>query len=256
MPADSPTPAETLAALRQQIDDVDTRLLAAVSERAQIAKLVGETKLLANPAAGGDPVHRPGREASLLRSLLARYEGPMDRRALHAVWRELIGASIAIQKPLTIATADTTMEMTARLHFGTSQAYEWAATPIAAVAVGDADIGLFEVSDVSAWQMAVDLMNAREDCTLLWRLPFTLSAGGWVAIGRGIAEDSGLDQTLFYSDDSAAADNPAVEVVCTSPEGGAVLAIAGAFDEDTLPGALGTDAAVQRLGQWPAPLEI
>ena len=256
MPADSPTPAETLDALRRQIDEVDTRLLTAVSERAQIAKLVGETKLLANPAAGGDPVHRPGREAALIRSLLARYEGPMDRRALHAVWRELIGASIAIQKPLTIATSDTTMELAARLHFGASQSYQWAATPIASVAVGEADIGLFDVNDVSAWQAAVDLMNAREDCALLWRLPFTLPAGGWVAVGRGIAEDSGLDQTLFYADDTSIDESPAVEAVCRSPEGGAVYALAGAFDDADLPAALGTDAAVQRLGQWPAPLEI
>ncbi|MCY4237101.1 MAG: chorismate mutase [Rhodospirillaceae bacterium] len=256
MPSDAAAAAETLAALRQQIDEVDSRLLAAISERAQFAKLVGETKLAANPEVGGDPVHRPGREARLIRSLLDRHRGPMDKRALYAVWRELIGASIALQKPLTIATSDTTMEMTARLHFGTSQIYEWAATPIAAVAVGQADIGLFEVSDISAWQAAVDLMHVRDDCILLWRLPFTIPAGGWVAVGRGITENSSLDQTLFYTEDISVAENPVVETVCASPEGGTILSISGEYSEVSLLAALGTDSAVQRLGQWPMPLEI
>ena len=203
MPADAPSSAETLAALRQRIDAVDTKLLEAVTERAQIAKLVGETKLAADPDAGGQPVHRPGREAALLRSLIGRYEGPMNRLALHAVWRELIGASIAIQGPLTVATDDTTTEMAARLHFGASQSYLWAASPIAAVASREADVALFDIADVESWQAADALLGARDDCALLWRLPFTLPGGRWVAIGRGIAEDSGIDHTVAYCDGDA-----------------------------------------------------
>lgn len=258
MPSDSPSPEDTLAALRAQIDDVDSRLLEALAERSLLSKAVGEAKRGANPDSGGDPVHRPGREAQLIRSLLDRYQGPMDRRAIHAMWRELIGSSIAIQKPLTVATADSAAEQVARLHFGASQDYIWAAEPLVSVSSGDADIALFEAANVEGWQKAAELLDERDDCALLWRLPFIVSAGGWVAVGRGIAGDSGIDQTLFYTADLTLADHPAVETILATPDSGAVLALAGAYDEAMLPAALGLDnpEAVQRLGQWPVPLEI
>ena len=261
MPSDAPLPAESLAELRARIDEVDTRLLAAVSERAEIARLVGEAKLAADPDAGGQPVHRPAREAMLIRSLIARYRGPMNLHAIHAIWRELIGASIGIQKAMTIATADSAADLAARQHFGASQYYTWAASPIADVKGGQADIALFSVMDAGAWTATADLLAARDDCTLLWRLPFTMPGAPWVAVGRGIADDSGMDLTVALTDSENAARHPAVETLCALPDGRAVIAVAGAFDNAMLESILSDDdqapaATVQRLGQWPAALEI
>lgn len=261
MAQDPTLPAETLADLRARIDDVDTRLLAAVAERAEIARLVGEAKLTADPGAGGEPVHRPAREAMLIRSLIARYKGPMKLHAIHAIWRELIGASIGIQKILTIATADSAADLAARQHFGASQQYIWAADPILEVQGGEADIALFPVMDGDSWVAAANLLEMREDCALLWRLPFTKPAGAWIAVGRGVPDDSGMDLTVAVAESAAVAQHPAAERLCTLADGRAVFSIAGAHDAAMLDTVLASDnhdpaMTVLRLGQWPAALEI
>ena len=243
-----PESDDTLAALRAQIDSVDSRLLAAIAERIRIAQQVGAAKQAAGDAPDGMLVHRPGREAALIRALIARYDGPMEPVAIHTVWRELIGASIAVQQPLAVATADSAAEQAARLHFGASQSYRWAASPVLDVAGDEADIALFPVGDGEAWQQAADLLAARPDCALLWRLPFTVPGGGWIAVGRGIAEDSGDDLTVAIADPTAVPEDPAIETLCTLPDGLTVLAIDGDLD--------GADAPVLQLGRFPAPLEI
>ncbi len=255
----APPPADSLAALRAQIDAVDARLLEAIAERMQIAERVGAAKT-AEGATAAAPVHRPGREASLIRKLIAGHDRPDDAAAIHAVWRELIGASIAVQQPLTVATADSAAEQAARLHFGASQRYAWAAGPVLDVANGLADIGLFPAGDGAAWQAAAELLAARADCALLWRLPFTLPGGRWIAVGRGLEEASGADLAIVLADPAAVPDDPAVETLCRLADGRAVLAIDGEIAGDPPPDirAAGpaADVPVLYLGRLPAPLEI
>ena len=102
--------ADALAVLRTRIDDVDSRLLAALAERMEIVQRIGAAKRAAGRSGMEAPVHRPGREAALIRSLVARCDRPIDPVAIHAVWRELIGASIASQRPLTVVTGDAAAE--------------------------------------------------------------------------------------------------------------------------------------------------
>ena len=260
MPADSDKAAaalaDTLAALRARIDDVDSRMLAAISERIEIARQVGAAKGAGGTADDGAPVHRPGREAALIRALIARYNGPMEPTAIHAVWREVIGASIGVQRPLVVVTADSAAEQAARLHFGASQRYAWAASPIVDVASGEADIALFPVRDGDAWTAAADLLAGRPDCALLWRLPFTAPGGGWIAVGRGAAEESGDDLTVAIAPASAVPDDPAVETLCALPDGRAVLAVDGELADAPENAGLADDRPVLQLGRFPAPLVI
>lgn len=76
----------SLSELRAAIEDVDTRLIAAIAERLALARAVGELKV-----ADGEPVLDPAREAAVLArvSILARSAGvPEDEiRALY--WRLL-----------------------------------------------------------------------------------------------------------------------------------------------------------------------
>ena len=248
--------ADTLARLRARIDDVDFRLLAAMAERMEIVQRVGAAKRAAGKSGNEVPVHWPGREAALIRSLLARHDGSMDPVAIHAVWRELIGASIALQKPLTIVTADTAAEQTARLHFGASQRYAWAASPIVDVASGEADIALFPVLDADAWEDAAGLLAARPDCALLWRLPFTVQGGGWIAVGRGAAEESPDDLTVAIAPLDRVPDDPAIETLCALPDGRAVLALDGELADAPADAGSADERPVLRLGRFPAPLEI
>ena len=260
MPADSDNAAaalaDTLAALRARIDDVDFRMLAAITERIEIAQRVGAAKGAGGTADDGAPVHRPGREAALIRALIARYRGPMEPAAIHAVWREVIGASIAVQRPLTVAASDRAAEQAARLHFGASQRYAWAASPIVDVASGQADIALFRVRDGDAWEAAAGLLAARPDCALLWRLPFTIQGGGWIAVGRGVAEESGDDLTVALAPLDRVPDDPAIETLCSLPHGRAVLAVDGALADAPENAGSADDRPVLQLGRFPAPLQI
>ena len=76
----------SLSELRAAIEDVDTRLIAAIAERLALARAVGELKV-----ADGEPVLDPAREAAVVArvSSLARSAGvPEDEiRALY--WRLL-----------------------------------------------------------------------------------------------------------------------------------------------------------------------
>lgn len=248
--------ADTLAPLRARIDDVDSRLLAAMVERMEIAQQVGAAKQAAGTSGREAPVHRPGREATLIRSLAARYEGPMNPVVIHAVWRELIGASIALQRPLTVVTADTATEQVARLHFGASQRYAWAASPIAEVASGEADVALFPVLDGDAWTAAAGLLAVRPDCALLWRLPFTVQGGGWIAVGRGAAEESGDDLAVAIAPLDRVPDDPAIETLCSLADGRVVLAVDGELADAPENAAPADDRPVLQLGRFPAPLVI
>ena len=258
MPADSDKAAaalaDTLAALRARIDDVDSRILDAISERIEIAQRVGAAKGAGGTADDGAPVHRPGREAALIRALIARYDGPMEPVAIHAVWREVIGASIAVQRPLVVVTADSAAEQAARLHFGACQRYAWAASPIVDVASGEADIALFPVFDGDAWKAAAGLLAERPDCALLWRLPFTSPGGGWIAVGRGVAEESGDDLTVAIAPLDRVPDDPAIETLCSLPDGRAVLAVDGELVDAPESAGLADDRPVLQLGRFPAPL--
>ena len=260
MPADSDNAAaalaDTLAVLRARIDDVDSRMLAAITERMEISQRVGEAKGASGTVDAGAPVHRPGREASLIRALIARYDGPMEPAAILAVWREIIGASIAVQRPLVVVTPDSAAEQTARLHFGASQRYTWAASPIVDVASGEADIALFRVLDGDAWKAAAGLLAVRPDCALLWRLPFIAQGGGWIAVGRGVAEESGDDLTVAIAPLDRVPDDPAIETLCSLPDGRAVLAVDGELADAPEDAGSADDCPVLRLGRFPAPLKI
>lgn len=83
---------KTLNRLRAEIDAVDTELVAALAKRTNLVAEVAGAK------APGSAIFRPGREADLQVSLLRR--SPNESQKLIApVWRPLLRASIASQKP-------------------------------------------------------------------------------------------------------------------------------------------------------------
>lgn len=106
----------SLDSLRRQIDLIDDRMHDLIMERCALVEQIGGLK-------ANEPVAlRPGREAEILRRLVARHSGPFPKAALVRIWREMIGALVGLQKPLTIAVAqaDATNNLVelARNHFG------------------------------------------------------------------------------------------------------------------------------------------
>jgi chorismate mutase / prephenate dehydratase len=115
--SDNPTD-RALGALREQIDAIDRQLLELVSRRAGLASEVGRLKI-----AAGTPVYRPEREAEVLRTVAATNPGPLTAFALEPIFREVISACRAMERPLAIAylgPAGTFSELAAIRQFGSA----------------------------------------------------------------------------------------------------------------------------------------
>ncbi len=121
----------TLDDLRREIDLIDAELLAALNRRASLVHKVGEVK-----RESGAEFYAPEREEQLLRALARRNKaigGLLTEDAMRAIYREIMSASLAIEKPLVIAylgPAHTWTHQAALQKFGASLVY----TPQASIA--------------------------------------------------------------------------------------------------------------------------
>jgi chorismate mutase/prephenate dehydratase len=89
---------QRLQPLRDAIDAIDGRLVDLLNERARVAAEVGRIKHEV-----GAPVFRPEREAEVLRKVAAKSAGPLGEAALSNVFREVMSACRALERPLTVA---------------------------------------------------------------------------------------------------------------------------------------------------------
>ncbi|MEF9943002.1 MAG: prephenate dehydratase [Burkholderiaceae bacterium] len=115
---DDTSPDARLAPLREAIDSIDTQLVALLNQRAEIARQVGEVK-----GTVGAPVFRPEREAEVIRKVVAKSGGPLPDASVGAVFREIMSACRALERPLAIAylgPAGTFSEAAMVRQFGTS----------------------------------------------------------------------------------------------------------------------------------------
>jgi chorismate mutase len=105
-----------LAGLRAELDGIDDALHDLLMRRADaVARLAAS-------GVKGRVALRPGREASIIRRLLARHRGPLPRQAVTRLWRELLAATTAMQGANAIAVCETDPAQgyaaLAREHFG------------------------------------------------------------------------------------------------------------------------------------------
>ncbi len=97
--------AADLDGIRQQIDDVDARIQALITERARYAKAVGDAKSGENGERGdGGTVefYRPEREAQVLRAVVERNKGPLKDEEMVRLFREIMSACLAQEEPLKV----------------------------------------------------------------------------------------------------------------------------------------------------------
>lgn len=95
---DQPTTNERLAAIRAEIDRVDSALLSLLNRRAGLSREVGQIK-----AGGLGPIFKPLREHELLNSLASRNEGLLPEEHMRSIWREILSSSRALQRPQDVA---------------------------------------------------------------------------------------------------------------------------------------------------------
>src|ERR1700712_5011329 len=106
--------AASLPALRAELDRIDNPVHDLLMQRAEIVEHVARS---GKPAA-----FRPGREASIIRRLLARHQGSLPPVAVVRIWRELLAGTTSMQGGFSLAVCDTDnggpLTQLAREHFG------------------------------------------------------------------------------------------------------------------------------------------
>jgi chorismate mutase/prephenate dehydratase len=137
-----------LAAIRARIDAIDERLVELLNARAELAREVGKAK-----AATGAAIFVPHREQEVFKRLAALNQGPLPDAALRGIWREIMSASFALERPLTIChfgQAGAFTHLAARLKFGESVGYaamDSIAGVFAEVEKGRADYGVVPIEN-------------------------------------------------------------------------------------------------------------
>jgi chorismate mutase / prephenate dehydratase len=107
--------------LRAEIDAIDDRILELLNLRAKAAIEVGSIKTERNLK-----FYVPEREVEILRRLTAVNTGPFPNEGLKAIYREIISASLALEKPLSVAFLGpqaTFTHLACLKHFGESAVY-------------------------------------------------------------------------------------------------------------------------------------
>lgn len=112
-----------LQQLRDAIDEIDGNLLDLLNERALLAQEIGRIK-----ERNGRPVYAPERAEQLMRSLAARSTGPLGELAIRSIYREIMSASLALEKDTVIACEGTPGDRThlaAKQQFGSCVRYSF-----------------------------------------------------------------------------------------------------------------------------------
>lgn len=84
--------------LRKEIDAIDDQIVELLNKRAELALEIGQHKTRTRAH-----YFTPEREGAILKRLVQKSRGPLPAAALRAVYREVISACRALEKPLTIA---------------------------------------------------------------------------------------------------------------------------------------------------------
>jgi chorismate mutase/prephenate dehydratase len=204
MTADNP-----LDALRREIDGIDDAIHDLLMRRSEVAERIR----LAKPSGGINL--RPGREADVLRRLVARHKGRFPKPTLVRLWREIFSAAVAQQGPFSMAVyrpegVDGYVEL-ARDQYGSFTPLTGHLTDhqvIEAVTSGRATAGILPLpqpDDRNPWWP--HLVGSGADAPrIVARLPFTGMATSRnrdlqaLVISRVAQENTGRDRTFVALD--------------------------------------------------------
>jgi chorismate mutase len=206
--ADPKPAAPSLDAVRARLDAIDAQVLALIDERAGIA---GEVAVAKAAAGDGDKFGlRPGREAQLLRTLLARPRKAATPSLIARIWRELIGDSLSRQGPFHIAVfggkAPARAVETARMRFGAAPGLVAVAKPEDAISAAKTPGGvavLSLASDTPWWGRLL----AEPQLKVFAALPCLAAWGPLSALAAAAVEvePTGDDRTYWVTDASGSA---------------------------------------------------
>lgn len=134
--------------IRKNIDSIDKRIVELLNQRTQQILQIGHLKNKHNQS-----IYAPAREHDIFQRISKANKGPLDREALMAIYREIMSASLAIEKPLTIAYLGpkaTFTHLAALKRFGSSVDYlpcDNISDVFTEVAKGNADYGVIPIEN-------------------------------------------------------------------------------------------------------------
>lgn len=147
-PASHPLSMSDIQDLRSRIDAIDTELVRLLNQRAVVAQEIGALK-----HREGLPIYAPEREESLLRGIVEKSGGPLGGDSLRAIYREIMSASLALEKDICIAClgpSGSPTHQAAREKFGASVRYsilQDVEGVFHAVRSGEADCGVVPIEE-------------------------------------------------------------------------------------------------------------
>lgn len=237
------TSLSPLETVRREIDALDDAIHDLLKRR---VSLVGQ---VARAKGHGLPV-RPGREAEILRRLVARHSGNLPPVVLISIWRELMGAMTRLQAPLAVALCAPQKSVgywdLARFQFGSSTPFTLHRTPapvLRAVSDGQATVGVLPMpqeEEADPWWP--HLVSEQPDAPrIIGRLPFIEHRTGRfedlsaLAIGKTEPEPSGDDRTLIAIEAEIEVSRARLhELLKTAGLDGGILAMVGIGGDDGL----------------------
>lgn len=110
-----------IGSLRKKIDRIDAGILQLLNRRAKVAIAIGKAK-----ASKKLDFYSPSREREIFDRLCAENRGPFPNEALRAVFREILSASLSLEKPLRISfpgPRGTFTHLACMEHFGRSSRF-------------------------------------------------------------------------------------------------------------------------------------
>ncbi len=259
--------APSLDEVRQRIDAIDADLLRLVDERAGLASVVKQAK-----AAAGDDGRfglRPGREALLLRKLIAGPRANASAPLIVRIWRELIGDSLAVQGPFHISVwggrDPVRVVELSRCRFGAAPPLTAATKPEDAIAAARTPwgVGVCALTADNAWW---GRLLAEPKLRVFAALPCLAAWGplAALAVAEVDVEPTGDDRTFWVTDASQSAtavedalSRDGVAATLLVETGGLKLFVLAGFyqaEDPRLARAPGRLSGV--IGAAPAPLDV
>ncbi len=184
-------PIRSLEELRREIDAIDDGIHDLVMRRAALLSEIAAAKDAGGAAAGA--FLRPGREAVVLRRLIARHRGPFPKAALVRLWREIMAGPLFVQGSFSVAVYAPKEQPgywdLARDHYGSTVPFAAYTTPgqvIRALGEGRAVVGVLpaiEDDDTDPWWRLL-AREGKERPHIMARLPMAASRN---ARGEGLA---------------------------------------------------------------------
>lgn len=199
--------------IRKAIDAIDREIQDLLIKRAGLAQEIGNEKRKNNM-----PMIQPDREASKIRTLLARHKGDLPRAMIVRIWREIISGASLLQADMKVAIAVPTTNVQehwdmSRDYFGSVIPMQGMANPLVAIsALREDDVNFAvlpwpEDQVENPWWCHLTGNDTTQNVQIVVRLPYgdANSAQGHpehraLVISKTPFKDSGADNSFLFMD--------------------------------------------------------